>query len=206
MIRPSREESEDERAGGDADRPRLDDRADVDGRGDVVAIGQSGERDVGAGDAEDDQRQQPFRAPDVAGREHRLGEDHQDRARDRRGDEGGEQPVRDDADMGLVGGRKLLGEAALQPHRGELGGELDDDHRISEAAEQLRPVEAAGDEQEGQARGEPQHEAEEVGPPALRQRGDVRVGRGRFRHPDSPGRPGAIKARGSATVPPRPGR
>ena len=29
---------------------------------DVMAIGQRGQRDVGAGDAEDDQRQQPFRA------------------------------------------------------------------------------------------------------------------------------------------------
>ena len=81
---------EDERAGGDADHPGLDDRADMDGRGDVMAIGERGERDVGAGDAEDDQRQQPFRAADVAGREHRLRKDHQDRAGDRRGDEGGE--------------------------------------------------------------------------------------------------------------------
>ena len=60
--------------------------------------------------------------------------------------------VPDDADVRLVGGRQLLGEAALQPQRRELRGELDDDHRISEAAEQLRAVEAAGDEQEGQPR------------------------------------------------------
>ena len=79
--------------------------------------------------------------------------------------------------MRLVGGRQLLGEAALQAQRRELRGELDDDHRISEAAEQLRPVEAAGDEQEGQARGEPEQEAEEVGPPALGERGDVLVRR-----------------------------
>ena len=29
---------------------------------DVMPVGQRGERDVGAGNAEDDQRQQPFRA------------------------------------------------------------------------------------------------------------------------------------------------
>ena len=87
--------------------------------------------------------------------------------------------VGDHADVRLVGGRELLGEAALQPQGGELGGELDDDDRISEAAEQLRPVEAPGDEQEGQPRGEPQQEAEEIGPPALGQSGDVLVGAGR---------------------------
>src|SRR5687767_3748809 len=75
--------------------------------------------------------------------------------------------------MGLVGGRELLGEPALQAQRRDLSGELDDQHCISEAAEQLRPVEAAGDEQEGQAGREPQQESEEVGPSAPRQRGDI---------------------------------
>ena len=144
-----------------------------------MLVGQRGERDVGAGNAEDDERQQPFRALDVVVREHRLREGHQDRARHRRGDEGGEHAVGDDMGMGLVGGRELLGEAALEAHGRELGGELDHDHRISEAAEQLRPVKMAGDEQEGDARDQPDDEAEEVGPPALGEGGDIVVGAGR---------------------------
>ena len=138
-----------------------------------MAVGERRERDIGAGDAEDDQRQQPFRAANVAGREHRLRKEHQQDAGDRRGDEGGGEPVPDDADMRLVGGRELLGEAALQPHRRELRAQLHDDHREGEAPEQLRPVIAPGDEQEGQPRDEPQQEAEEIGPAALGQRGDV---------------------------------
>ena len=143
-----------------------------------MTIGERRQRDVGAGDAEDHQRQQPFRAPDVAAREHRLREDHQDRAGERGGDEGCDQAVHHHADMRLIGRRKLLREPALQAHRGELRGELDDDHRISEPAQQFRSVEPPGDEQEGDPRREPQDEAEEIRPAALGERGDVMIRKG----------------------------
>ena len=76
--------------------------------------------------------------------------------------------------MGLVGMRQLLGEAALKPERRQLRRELDDQHRESEAAERLGAVHPAGDEQERQPRREAKHEAEEVDPPAPRQRRHVR--------------------------------
>ena len=137
----------------------------------------------------------------TAGREHHLREDHQDDARHRRGDEGGENAVVDDAGVRLVGMGKLLGEPALQPHRRQLRGQLDDDDRISEAAEQLRAVIAAGDEQEREPRREAKQEAEEIGAAALRQRGDVVAGRWRrFVHPALPGKCGKVIVRACATV------
>src|SRR5579859_1873987 len=75
--------------------------------------------------------------------------------------------------MRATGLGELLGEAALEAERGELGSELDDDRRVGEAAQNVGAIPAAGDEQEGQARRQPQQEAEEVGSAALGQRRDV---------------------------------
>ncbi len=76
--------------------------------------------------------------------------------------------------MRLVGMGQLLGEPALQAQGRQLRGELDDQHRESETPERFGAVHPAGDEEEGQPRGEAQDEAEEVDPPAPRQRGHVR--------------------------------
>ena len=117
---------------------------------------------------------QPFQPVHLAVREHRLREERTAApsptadpiARD-------QQRVPDDADVRLVGVRKLLGQPALQPQRRQLRRELDDQDRISEAAERLGAVHAPGDEQERQARDQPEDEAEEVDPPAARQRRQV---------------------------------
>ena len=72
------------------------------------------------------------------------------------GAEGGDQQgVPDHADMPLVGMRQLLRQAALQARGRQLRGEFDDQHRIGEAAERLRAVDPAGDEQERQPRSQP---------------------------------------------------
>ena len=92
---------------------------------------------------------------------------------ERRADRGDQQRVPRDADMRLVGMRELLRETALQPKGRKLRGELDDQHRISKAAERLGAVDAAGDEQERQARGQPDAEAEEVDPSAAGQRREI---------------------------------
>ena len=102
-----------------------------------------------------------------------CGKDEQQRHRDRRADRRDQQRVPDHADVRLVGVRQLLGEPALQAERRQLRRELDDQHRIGEAAERFGAVHPAGDEQERQPRREPQHEAEEIDPPAARQRGEV---------------------------------
>ena len=84
---------------------------------------------------------EPSAPTDVAPPETSLaGDEHQDRAATadamKRGQEGRR---RTHAIVRLVGGRELMGEAALQAQSGELRGQLDDDHRISEAAEQDGP-------------------------------------------------------------------
>ena len=52
----------------------------------------------------------------------------------------------------LLGMSELLGEPALQPQRRQLGGKLDDQYRIGEAPKRLGAIDAAGNEEEGQAR------------------------------------------------------
>ena len=73
-------------------------------------------------------------------------------------------------DSATAPGERTLSLSRSRDSKPVAGGELHHDHRISEAAEQIRAVEAAGDEQEGDARDQPDDEAEEIGPAALRQR------------------------------------
>ena len=67
-----------------------------------------------------------------------------------------------------------LRQPALEPERREQRGELDHHHRQREAPDQVGAVEPPRDEQERDAREQPQHEAGDVGPPALGERVDVR--------------------------------
>ena len=64
-------------------------------------------------------------------------------------------------------------QPALQPQRGKLRDEFHHQHRIGEAAQRFGTIDAPGDEQEGQPRREPQQEAEDIGPAALGQGGDI---------------------------------
>ena len=63
---------------------------------------------------------------------------------------------------GQVGVGELLRQPALEPDRGELRRQFDDQHRISEAPERFRAVTTTGDKQERQARDQPHDEAEEI--------------------------------------------
>jgi len=76
---------------------------------------------------------------------------------------------------------EFLGEAALEADGGKRRHQLHDHRGIGEAPERLRAVELAGDEQERQARQQPEHEPEEVRASALRERRGIRVARPVFR-------------------------
>ena len=106
---------------------------------DVVVIGERGERDVGPGDREHRDREQPVEAVRPAwsgymalGKANRIA-----------------MPIADPiaatsmASATMQASRLLrvgeqLGEAAPQPERGDLRGELDRQHRIGKAAERGR--------------------------------------------------------------------
>src|SRR6185295_6467587 len=73
-----------------------------------------------------------------------------------------------------------LRQAPPQAESGDLRRELDRQHGISEAAERGRAVDPAGDEQERQHPGEPDHEPEDVEPPAAGEGRHVGIGRAGF--------------------------
>lgn len=77
--------------------------------------------------------------------------------------------------MGMrpIGTGQRLGEPALEAQRGEQRRDFDHQHRDRIAADNVRAIGAAGDEQERQPGGEAQDEAENVGSPALGERVDV---------------------------------
>ena len=172
---------EGEHQGGNADRPRLDDRARTHRRPDVVAIGKRGKHDVRPGKRDDGDREQPVESGDLAVRVHGLRKGDQDRDRHQRAQQRDDERVPGDAGMRLVGVRELLRQPALQPERRKLRGELDDQDRISEAAERRGSVHSPGDEQERQPRRQPKNEAEEVDPPAAGERGKIGGRRTRLR-------------------------
>ena len=122
-----------------------------------MVIGERRQRDVGPGDREDRDREQPVHAREsrvvgyiACGKAIRIAMPM------RRADRGDQQRVGDDAGLRLLRVGEQLGEPAPQPQRRELRGELDDQHRIGEAAERGRAIDPAGDEQERQPRREPQ--------------------------------------------------
>ena len=67
-----------------------------------------------------------------------FGNSEQDRHADRRSDRRDQQRVGDDAGLRLLRVGEQLGKPAPQPERGDLRGELDRQHRISEAPERGR--------------------------------------------------------------------
>ena len=73
-----------------------------------------------------------------------------------------------------------FGQALRQPaflaHGAHQRHQFDHHQRRGEATQRVRAVEAAGNEEEGQPRNQPQNEAEEILPSALGQRGQVLVG------------------------------
>ena len=146
-------------------------------RADVEFIRAGGERDIGSGDHEDEQRHPAVGAVDVARGIHELRKQEEKRRSRRRNDEGDEHAVpHDDALVGAFRAQ-LLGEAALQAQCRKLRDEFDDEHGKGEAADRLGPVPAAGDIKEGQARDEAEDESEEIGAPALGERRRVGVAR-----------------------------
>ncbi len=105
--------------------------------------------------------------------EHRLGKGEQQCHRQKRAERADQKRIPHHADVRLVDMCELLGEAALEAERRELGRELDHQHGISEPPKRLGAVHPAGDEQERQARDQPQHEAKEIDPAAAREVGHV---------------------------------
>ena len=76
-------------------------------------------------------------------------------------------------DMRSFGLAQLCCQPALQAEGGQLGGKLDHQYRIGKASQRIGAIDAPGDEQKWQARSQPQQKAEDIGPPALGQRGDI---------------------------------
>ena len=66
--------------------------------------------------------------------------------------------------------RQGLGQPAPKAERCELRDKFDDQDRIGKAAQHLWSVKSPRDEQEGDTRSKPQHEAEHIGPAALGER------------------------------------
>ena len=138
-----------------------------------MAIGEGGEADVGPGDRDDDTGQEPVQPRHMRVGVHHLRKGDQHSTCRHRQDEGERERVPHDADVRLVGGGQRLREATLQAERCDERGEFDHHHGEREAADEVRTVEPARDEQERDARGEAQDEACDIGAAALGERIDV---------------------------------
>ena len=135
------------------------------------------ERDVGAGDREDEPGHPAVGAVDAAGGEHQLRKGEEQRRPCGRGEQRDEHAVPHDHAMVGIGRAQLFGEAALEAEGGELGDEFDDEHREGEAPDRFGAIPAARDVEEGQARDEAEDEAEEIGATALGERSGIGVAR-----------------------------
>ena len=108
------------------------------------------QRDVGPADRQHGYRQQPVKAVDRGRRIHCPREQDQDRHADRRADRRNQQPVGNDARLRLLRIGEQLRETAPKPKGGDLRGELDGQHRISESAERGGAIHSPANEQERQ--------------------------------------------------------
>ena len=172
---------EEQRPRRDADRPWLDNRPCPHRGGDVEPVCKRGQRNVGPDDREDGQRQIAVEPVERAVGKHQLRHRDQHRRAQRRGKSRNQHRIADDMRVGPILTRQGLCQPAPQAQRRQLGDKFDDQDRIGETPQHLRPVQPPGDEQEGDTRGKPQDKAEHIGPPAPGERlqiGFVLVGHG----------------------------
>ncbi|QYU67897.1 ATP-binding cassette domain-containing protein [Leptolyngbya sp. 15MV] len=142
--------------------------------GDVEAIGLRREQDLGQRIGRDGDHQQPVQLGILPAREHRRGHQPQQRRPDAREQQRQQHPVEYEVGGPLAFAQgQPLRQPALLAHRADQRQQLDHHQRRGEAAQRVGAVEPPGDEQERQPRDQPQQETEEVGPSALRQRGDI---------------------------------
>ena len=176
------EQGEGQRQRRDAEHPGFDQRAGPHRRGDIMTKGERRQRDIGHDDGDDDQREQPAPAGHRAGRKHDLRHRDQQRRAAQRREQRQQQRVVQRMGFAIrvrpIG--HILGQPAFQPQCRQHRHQFDDHRRIGKAAECFGAVHPPGDEQEREARRQPQDVADETGAPPPRQ--CCRLGRTFSRH------------------------